>query len=114
MKQMNPAAGRALVDAFECRTGRVMEFCETQGVSYAVLKYWRNRIAELDTLNAEPSTAPSERSFVQVTVPSATMQHAHAVVDTAAVVVILPNHVRFVFQHSRDVHSDIIEALAQC
>lgn len=107
MKQMNPAAGRALVAAFELRTGRVMEFCETQGVSYATLKYWRTRIAELDAQDGEADTTQPLSSFVQVTASS-------VATSTAAVVVILPNQVRFIFQHSCDVHTALVEALAQC
>ncbi len=105
MNRMNPAAGRALVAAFERSSKRVGVFCEERGVSYAVLKYWRGRIAELDERT-------DNRAFVQVaTLPDAggTASEAYA-----AVVAILPNNVRLAFRQSGDVDAALIEALAQC
>ena len=103
MKPMNPKAGRALVAAFERSSKRVGAFCEERGVSYAVLKYWRNRIAELDD---QPSHA-----FVQI---EATAEPRINQELPAAAVLILPNQTRIAFQKSSDVTPSLIEALSRC
>lgn len=101
MTHMNPTAGRALIAAFERSSKRVMKFCEDQGVSYAVLKYWRNRIAELDEQQSS--------GFVQVETKQSPDQESNA-----AAMAILPNGVRIAFQKSHDVTIGVIEALARC
>lgn len=108
MKPMNPKAGRALVTAFERSTKRVGAFCEERGVSYAVLKYWRNRIAELDDQQSH--------AFVQIestatTTSTSTLGNQEL---PAAAVVILPNQTRIAFQQSSDVTPSLIEALSRC
>ena len=102
MKQLNATTGRALVDAFEQRSVSVKQFCEAQGISYAVLKYWRSRIAELD--------AQDVGSFVQIEAASPTP----ADVSRAAAVAILPNGVRIAFEQSGDVTATIVAALSRC
>ncbi len=105
MNRMNPAAGRTLVAAFERSSKRVGVFCEEHGVSYAVLKYWRGRIAELDACT-------NSGTFVQVAaLPKAVGEASES---NAAVVAILPNNVRIAFRHGSDVNTSVIEALAQC
>ncbi len=105
MKPMNPKAGRALVTAFERSTKRVGVFCEERGVSYAVLKYWRNRIAELDDQQSH--------AFVQVESTPTTSTPGNQELPAAAVV-ILPNQTRIAFQQSSDVTPTLIEALSRC
>ena len=103
MRQMNPTTGRALVSAFERSDKRVMHFCEVQGISYAVLKYWRNRIAEIDQ--------QKKTAFVKVEVPP--KERPIGNVEVAAMV-ILPNQARIAFQNSSDLTPQLIEAFARC
>jgi len=100
MKQLNPTTGRALVDAFTQSDLSVKQFCVEQGVSYAVLKYWRSRIAELD--------AEQAGAFVQVETSGSVDP------SSAAAVVVLPNGVRLAFQQSVAVTPALIAALSQC
>ena len=109
MNRMNPTAGRALVTAYERSSKRVGAFCKERGVTYAVLKYWRGRLADLDAQTKESD------AFVQVAVSP----QADTAIDTdlhnnTAAIVVLPNNVRIAFHHSSDITVDVIKALATC
>ena len=110
MKRMDPAAGRTLVAAYQRSSKRMNAFCEERGVSYAVLKYWHNRLEEIDEKAKDQST------FVQIATPASAPSRSHSEIPelNAAAIVVLPNNVRIAFRQSTDVTIDVIKALTQC